>query len=800
MIIFKKNLSLFLTFMFLISMLPKLDIKAKADSLPLPAADLSVTLVGNFIKLNELGEDWLETNAQTLMKEYKGGIYEFTVNFKAAMPLGEYKVVLNRSWDEGYGNGTENKKINVTAPGKVIIRYNSKTKTVYDSINDPLQFKSAANLVGYFLQCGGKDWDPADTTYALDYMGGGFYKKTFTLKAGTYEYKTAYNSGWNQGEVADNVKISLTKDTEVTFIANPLEGICTDSINTPLILGSVSLIGTIRNVGDPANTDITSKGFDFSNLTGDGKYIYSGFFKEGSYQYKGLENYAWTSGGLPAGANIDITIPKGGKYVVFIGDRAARTMIDSVNNPALVTEALGLKPVPVVPVELRSPVVNNNGTVTFNYMDATATKVCLAGSMNAWSATSIPMAKTDTEKNIWSVTVTLANPAKVYEYKFVVDGILKQDPLNIPKTGDNSILNYTGRKIVLAGTIQTIAGDKANWDPTSVNTKLNFDGNGNYSLTLKNVPIGNYEYKIAMGSWDENYGADGIRDGANIKLVVPVQEDITFWYNDISHKIADSTYYKQVNVDLKGTGIPADTKLTDKSLTGVYSTTVNLKIGTYSDIKAVLEAKEYSFGKVVVSTDKDVTFSIDTKSLMTFSDASDIKVAVDKLYFNSRDSEYKSPYGATPTDTDITFNLKTGTDVTTAKIVMITSKGIKLIDMTANSTNDKWTGHFSSSTLGQFKYYFVVSNGSDLKAYGDDDGFFGPGKAGQLGTVGNYDLNIYDKNFKTPDWMKNAVVYQIFPDRFSMGILVMTMHKPPQEVIFLMNPITAGIIFPKIQP
>ena len=84
-------------------------------------------------------------------------------------------------------------------------------------------------------------------------------------------------------------------------------------------------------------------------------------------------------------------------------------------------------------------------------------------------------------------------------------------------------------------------------------------------------------------------------------------------------------------------------------------------------------------------------------------------------------------------------------------------------------TLNKWTGNFSSSKIGQFKYYFVVSNGSDVKAYGDDDGFFGSGKAGQIGTVGYYDLNIYDKNFKTPDWMKNAVVYQIFPDRFFNG-------------------------------
>ena len=29
-----------------------------------------------------------------------------------------------------------------------------------------------------------------------------------------------------------------------------------------------------------------------------------------------------------------------------------------------------------------------------------------------------------------------------------------------------------------------------------------------------------------------------------------------------------------------------------------------------------------------------------------------------------------------------------------------------------------------------------------------------------------YQITVYDKNFKTPDWAKRAIFYQIFPDRF----------------------------------
>ena len=250
--------------------------------------------------------------------------------------------------------------------------------------------------------------------------------------------------------------------------------------------------------------------------------------------------------------------------------------------------------------------------------------------------------------------------------------------------------DYAGRKVVLAGTIQGIDGS-GTWDPASEKTKLNYDGNGNYSLTLKDIPAGNYEYKIAMGSWyPENYGANGVSFGGNISLIVPVQEDVTFWYNDGSHNIVDSTYYKMANIALKGTGIAAGTKLTDSILSGIYSTKIALNKGIYSDIVAVLGGKNYSFEKIEVTADtKDVTFNIDATTLMTFTDASDTPIDVNSIYFNSRDSKYKSPYGATPTDKEITFHLKTGKDVTSAKIVLITPTGIKLVDMTKDVAFDE---------------------------------------------------------------------------------------------------------------
>lgn len=66
-------------------------------------------------------------------------------------------------------------------------------------------------------------------------------------------------------------------------------------------------------------------------------------------------------------------------------------------------------------------------------------------------------------------------------------------------------------------------------------------------------------------------------------------------------------------------------------------------------------------------------------------------------------------------------------------------------------------------------YYFIVKAAGKTFYYGNN--------AAQLGGWGqqyeqeppSYQITVYDRGAVTPDWMKQAVVYQIFPDRFNRG-------------------------------
>jgi glycosidase len=67
-------------------------------------------------------------------------------------------------------------------------------------------------------------------------------------------------------------------------------------------------------------------------------------------------------------------------------------------------------------------------------------------------------------------------------------------------------------------------------------------------------------------------------------------------------------------------------------------------------------------------------------------------------------------------------------------------------------------------------YRFIVKDGTQTAFYEDDSNRTGGwGQAFNATEDNSYQLSIYDPAFSTPDWVKNAVIYQIFPDRFRDG-------------------------------
>ena len=82
-------------------------------------------------------------------------------------------------------------------------------------------------------------------------------------------------------------------------------------------------------------------------------------------------------------------------------------------------QQLGLRP------RVQSPVVNQDGTVTFNFYDPTATTVSVDGDFNEISNQRLNMTKQ--ENGVWTVTTSVLNP-ELYSYSLNVDGQRIVDP------------------------------------------------------------------------------------------------------------------------------------------------------------------------------------------------------------------------------------------------------------------------------------------------------------------------------------------------------------------------------------
>ncbi|OAB35970.1 pullulanase [Paenibacillus glacialis] len=110
-------------------------------------------------------------------------------------------------------------------------------------------------------------------------------------------------------------------------------------------------------------------------------------------------------------------------------------------------------------------------------------------------------------------------------------------------------------KVVLVGSLQSELGASGDWDPANSATEMIDMGDGNYQFT-GDLPAGTYDYKIAIGgAGGISYGFDnytnqaGVNHKGDIRITLLQDTQVAFYYNDATHKIADSTYYTPLAMD-----------------------------------------------------------------------------------------------------------------------------------------------------------------------------------------------------------------------------------------------------------
>ncbi|WP_346681892.1 4-alpha-glucanotransferase [Megasphaera stantonii] len=142
------------------------------------------------------------------------------------------------------------------------------------------------------------------------------------------------------------------------------------------------------------------------------------------------------------------------------------------------------------------------------------------------------------------------------------------------------------------------------------------------------------------------------------------------------------------------------------------------------------------------------------------------------LYHNSHEFYCRSVFGAVPSGSQVVLRLRADKNIEEnwqASVRLWQSNaGETIVPMT-------WEGEAFKATLTMpdkgclLWYYFIVSYDGKTVYYGNNHEQLGGKGRITAQEPPSYQITVYDKAVKTPDWFKNAIVYQIFPDRFRRG-------------------------------
>ncbi|RYV52243.1 pullulanase-type alpha-1,6-glucosidase [Pengzhenrongella frigida] len=162
------------------------------------------------------------------------------------------------------------------------------------------------------------DWMPLCTQAQLTKRADGMFGGTFTLPAGTYQYKIAINGSWDvnygTGGVAGGDNATYTHaGGEITFLYDPITHYFTSSAQGPIL----TLPGSHQSeVGCAADWQIDCLAAWLQDLDGDGTFTYTtDTIPTGTYETKVAHNLSWAENygadGVLGGGNIAFSASTG---------------------------------------------------------------------------------------------------------------------------------------------------------------------------------------------------------------------------------------------------------------------------------------------------------------------------------------------------------------------------------------------------------------------------------------------------------------------------------------------------------
>jgi len=136
--------------------------------------------------------------------------------------------------------------------------------------------------------------------------------------------------------------------------------------------------------------------------------------------------------------------------------------------------------------------------------------------------------------------------------------------------------------------------------------------------------------------------------------------------------------------------------------------------------------------------------------------------------YKSWDTTYKNPFGAIQQEQSCQFTIRIPADVQLdfAPVLVVFRTGFKERFLPMNLTGQEdscnvYTTNFQSKFAGVHYYYFSYTSNHIRHYIKRGDACHGMLDIGEM-----FQLTVYAKHYRTPNFLKGGIMYQIFPDRF----------------------------------
>lgn len=146
---------------------------------------------------------------------------------------------------------------------------------------------------------------------------------------------------------------------------------------------------------------------------------------------------------------------------------------------------------------------------------------------------------------------------------------------------------------------------------------------------------------------------------------------------------------------------------------------------------------------------------------------------LESIFHDSQNKEYRYPAGAAEAMSFVRLRLQVKAQAENIHVwtrLWIDRSGEQLIVMEPDKKQGPgwYTAVIEMPEKGCLVwYYFVINLNGKTFYYGNtDERLGGIGHVTDSDEPASYQITVYNKGAKTPDWFKHSVMYQIFPDRF----------------------------------